>query len=877
MTKLTPIAGLFLFALFIVSSCAAPERITVEPTFNDDGTVTMPAGAHYKAGKGKRKFFGDHYRDAWTTPVKIPVIQLSEIEGGLKPIKKGGGMQTLSLRLENEENNQFVLRTIDKDPSSVVPEEFQETFAVDLIQDQISAGHPYGAFAIPRMAEAIGIYHTNPKYVFVGDDPALEEFQKIFANRLYLFEERPNEDETDRPFFGSAEDIEGTPDVVEKIQEDHNHVVDERFTVRSRLFDTFINDWDRHDDQWRWAQADTGKGKVYRPIPRDRDQVFYKFDGILPSMTNRKWGLRKFQKFDHEIRDIAGIAFNARHFDRTFTTRMTKEDWLGEAKEMQKLLTDEVIEAAIRDMPEEVFDIDGPDIIGKLKSRREKLVNTAERLYDYLAVEVTIVGSDDKEDFQVDFVNDNDVEVTIYRLSKDKEKRQSVFYQRTFHADETQEIRLFGLGKDDQFTFKGSGKRNILVRAIGGKGNDVFKDETTGSGKKVKVYDSKEGNELKLASGAVDKTSKDTIANYYNRKEFENDVAIPALFLGFNPDDGLLLGGGITLIKHGFRKEPYASKHTIVGNASLAAEAFNFKYNGDFTNAVGKWNLNLDLDVRYPNATYNFFGLGNETPEFGVEDYVVGENEDESDFNRVRLQQINFYPSLRKQSHDEHHTISFGPHYQWTDVEETAGRFVTDAASGLTTEDFAASQYVGAKMNYQYARVNSLQMPLAGGVFNLNASWNNRIDGNQDKSFFRLGGELKGYVPLGKISVFAIRAGATHNFGDFEFFQANTLGNMDNFRGFRRFRYAGQTNFYQNTDLRIKLFELKNYILPTTVGLIIFNDFGRVWVEDDTSDVLHHAYGGGVFFAPFGMAVFRATYGISKNDTQISIGAGFLF
>lgn len=881
MSKLTRIASLFILVFFIVSSCTPPKRITVEPTYNDDGTVTMPAGAHYKAGKGKRTFFGEHYRDAWTTPVKIPIIKLSEIEGGLKPIKKGGGMQTLSLRLENEEGNQFVLRTIDKDPSSVVPEEFRETFAVDLIQDQISAGHPFGAFAIPRMADAVGVYHTNPKYVFVGDDPNLGEFQKTFANRLYLFEERPNDDETDRPFFGSPNDIEGTPDVIEKIQEDHDHVVDEHLTARSRLFDIFINDWDRHDDQWRWAQIDTGKGKVYQPIPRDRDQVFYKFDGVLPSMTNRKWGMRKFQKFDHEVRDIAGIAFNGRHFDRTFTTRMTKQDWLDIAKDMQAKLTDEVIEAAIRDMPEEVYDIDGPDMISKLQSRRKLLVNTAERLYDHLAKIVTVVGSDDKEDFQIDFVNDKDVEVTVYRLSKKKEERQSVFYQRTFHADETQEIRLFGLGKDDQFTFKGDGKRDILVRAIGGKGNDVFKDETTGSGKKVKIYDTKEGNKLELASGAVNKTSKDTIVNYYDRKEFKNNVVTPALFFGFNPDDGLLLGGGVTIVTHGFRKYPYATKHTIVGNASLAAEAFNFKYNGDFTDAIGKWNLNLDLDVSYPNATRNFFGLGNETPEFGITDIVIDE-EDENDFNRVRLQQVNFHPSLRRTWDDNHHSLSFGPHYQWTDIEETdteemERRFVDMPESGLTAEDFSASQYVGAKLKYQYARVNSLRMPLAGGIFNLDASWNNRIDGNQDKSFFRLGGELKGYMPLGKISVFAVRVGGAHNFGDFEFFQANTLGNIQNYRGARRFRYSGQTSFYQNTDLRIKLFDMKNYILPTTVGLILFNDFGRVWVDNDTSDTLHHAYGGGVFFAPFGMAVFRATYGISKDDNQITIGAGFLF
>ncbi|MFK7906615.1 MAG: hypothetical protein AB8B69_15900, partial [Chitinophagales bacterium] len=685
-----------------------------------------------------------------------------------------------------------------------------------------------------------------------------------------------NNDETDRPFFGGAEEIEGTPKVLEKLYKDHDNKIDEPFAARSRLFDLFINDWDRHDDQWRWAEMESEKGKTYRPIPRDRDQVFYKFDGVLPSMSNRKWGMRKFQKFDHEIRDVAGLAFNGRHFDRSFITRLDKKEWMEIAKELQEALTDEVIEAAIRDMPEEVFAIDGEDIISKLKSRRERLVNTAERLYTDLAKTVTVVGSNDKEEFEINVLNDNDVEVAVNKLSSKKGKDKGVYYHRIFHSDETKELQLYGLGDDDIFNLKGSGNNAIRIRIIGGKGEDEFNDTSTGGGKKAKVYDTKEGNKLNLGNNMVNKTTNDTIFNQYDRKEFQYNVAAPAVFIGFNPDDGIFLGGGITYVKHGFKKNPYASKHYLAANASLGADAFNFRYNGDFTHAIGKWNLNLDLDVKYPNAIYNFYGLDNESTRLSDDQILIG---DEDNYNRVRLQQLNFYASLRQSWNEGRQSISFGPHYQTTDVEDTEGRFVSHPASGLGASDFEPSQYVGAKLNYQYARVNNINMPLQGGIFNLNMSYNTRIDNNtnEDKSFLRLGGELKGYVPLSKKAVFAVRVGGAHNFGDFEFFQSNTLGNIDNFRGIRRFRYAGKTNFYQNTDLRIKLFDIKNYILPTSVGVVLFNDFGRVWVEDDTSDTMHHSYGGGVFFSPFGMAVVRATYGISKNDEVFTIGAGFLF
>ena len=35
-----------------------------------------------------------------------------------------------------------------------------------------------------------------------------------------------------------------------------------------------IGDWDRHQDQWRWIEFKENGKKVYRPMPRDRDQAF---------------------------------------------------------------------------------------------------------------------------------------------------------------------------------------------------------------------------------------------------------------------------------------------------------------------------------------------------------------------------------------------------------------------------------------------------------------------------------------------------------------------------------------------------------------------------------------------------------------------------
>ena len=57
--------------------------------------------------------------------------------------------------------------------------------------------------------------------------------------------------------------------------EENDHRADQFAVLRARLLDIIIGDFDRNLDQWKWATSDTGKGKLYYPIPRDRDQAFF--------------------------------------------------------------------------------------------------------------------------------------------------------------------------------------------------------------------------------------------------------------------------------------------------------------------------------------------------------------------------------------------------------------------------------------------------------------------------------------------------------------------------------------------------------------------------------------------------------------------------
>ena len=66
-------------------------------------------------------------------------------------------------------------------------------------------GHPYAAYTITPMIKAAGIYHTIPKIVFVPKQKALDKFNDEYGDQLYLFEQRPDENQEDADNFGNSQ------------------------------------------------------------------------------------------------------------------------------------------------------------------------------------------------------------------------------------------------------------------------------------------------------------------------------------------------------------------------------------------------------------------------------------------------------------------------------------------------------------------------------------------------------------------------------------------------------------------------------------------------------------------------------------------------
>ncbi|MFA0962148.1 BamA/TamA family outer membrane protein [Roseivirga sp. BDSF3-8] len=838
-----------------------------------DSTVIVAASGQYAANSFRKWLMGDNYRKEWQQPVKVPVFDISKEKGGLEIVKRGGGQQTKSLRLEADDEKQYVLRSIEKYPENAIPAPLRKTFAADIVQDQISASHPYGAIVLPPLADAAGVLHTNPSVVFLPDDPLLGPYRKDFANTLVLYEERPDEDWSDQASFGYSEELLSTRSVIEDLKDDSDNYVVQDEVLRARLFDMIIGDWDRHDDQWRWAEYDNdGKGKHYIPVPRDRDQVFFVNEGFIPKLASRKWAMPKIEGFDYEMRYPPGFMYNARYFDRTFLNQLEKEDWVAISDTLQRRLTDESIEQAIKSWPKEIYELSGEEIVAKLKSRRDNLKGNALEHYSFLAKGVDIPGSDKHEHYMVDRLDDDRTRVRIYKRKKDEGTTDKLLYDRTFFTDETDEIRLFGLEGEDRFDIKGDAKDGILIRVIGGADTDtvIVDSNVRGWVRKTKVYDTNEDNYIVKNSDTKDRTSDRLDVNAYDRKAFRYDQLIPLVSIEYNPDDGIFLGGGAMYTKHGFRREPYASRNKFTTNYALNTGSFNIRYKGEFNQTVASLDLVARANIRAPRFVNNFFGLGNEA--------VNEEDANGINYYRVRYEWWDIGVELRKRFGFSE--ISAGPMYEGIELENTGGRFIAEMAENDELEPslFSNRNYGGISGHYELDLRDDEIIPKRGIYFNIEGRAMTGIN-DLSNDYGVLQGDLRFYNTFRKPFpfTFATRFGGGVTLGDFPFFQAQKLGGTENLRGYRMTRFYGGSMAYNNTEVRIHLLNFQTYLFPGQLGILAFHDVGRVWFDGESSDKWHTGYGGGIFVSPIGQVVISAMIGASEEDVLPLVKFGFQF
>ena len=838
-----------------VSSTIYPEKLT-------------------EKGKFYRWLWGDHYRRYYGMPIEAPTANISTLDGGYTPFREGGGNQSNSLRLKSQDGQEFVMRGVKKSAvrflnnmafkKSTFGNELNNTFPEKFLLDFYTTNHPFTPFAVGNMADKLDLIHSNPRLYYIPKQFALGEYNMNYGDEMYMIEERFSSDPKTLASIGNAKDIISTDDVLKNFNKNYKYSVDQETYIRARIFDMLIGDWDRHSDQWKWAEYKDGDKTIYKPIPRDRDQAFSNYDGAAFKLIMNIPAIRHMKTFKDDIKSVKWLAMEPYPLDLVFLKGSTQEEWIAQAKYIQEHLTDKDIDEAFNNLPKEVKDATIADIQRKLKLRKTKLETYASQYYDVLQKKVPLAGTVNPDKFVITKTGST-VNVKQYKLDKNKENPELVF-EKTYDDSKTKELWIYGLEDDDIYEVSGDGKPKMNIRLIGGYNNDTY---NVANGSKVKIYDFKSQKNTYNTHGATKRISDDYDINTYNYKHPKYNFFAGYPNADYNPDDGVILGVLANFTVNNFIRNPYTQKHSLKVNFYTATGGFNAAYKGIFKKAIGSWDFNLDAAFTTPRFAENFFGLSNES-KYDKETM-------ERKFNRARISKINFAPSISKKSWSNIFN-QFQLTFENNKVQRNGDRFV-DLSTDVKPEVFDNQQFAGANYTFSYKNVDNTAFPTLGMEFKVNADWKTNLTDTK-RNFLILKGTLSLDHRLDSRGnfVFANSSnGMWINNNNFEFYQAAAIGGNNGMRAFRNERFSGKSYFTNNSEIRWDFGRVKNNIVPANIGILLGYDVGRVWNDNEDSRKWHQSVGAGFWLSIVEMFSARLNYFYGTDGGRISGGVGMTF
>ena len=891
---------LLVFALSVPAASLAanpspPPGYRIHRSIPPQGAKThvVVPGKRFHAGGFKRWIYGSDYRDLWTTPIEVAVLDLDSVGDGLTPFRTGGFGQSISLHFRGEDGRRYTVRSLDKDPTKRISDTLKDTIADDFLQDQISALLPTGALVVDPLMEATNILHSKHTLVVIPDDPRLKEFREEFAGLIGMLQEHPSEGVDNTPGFAGSRQISGTEKLWEHLEETPYNRVDSRAFLKARLMDFLINDKDRHRAQWRWARFPDGESYTWVPIPEDRDQAFIDLDGSAMAMARR--GIPKFIiEFNDKYPSVLGLTATGWELDREFLVELDKEAWNSVVTAFCTDLTDSVIEEAVQKLPEPYYKVVGKTLTEALKSRRDALPRFADRYYKLITRQPEIKATDQNEYVQCEHLPSGDLVVRIGLIESPDGERKAPYFQRTFHPEESREVRIYLRGGADHVEILGTTGR-IAVHINGGGGDDSFTNASRAGASKTRFYDYRGKNRFVKGNGAkINERPYKRPPGRVSLARYTLDWGMETFMfptITVNPDLGMFVWARYGRQYFGYRKDPFSSRHSFgVGIATNGIEPF-VSYTGTFRRLLHDFDARVHL--KYSGIQLiRFNGFGNDTQIPGA-----------SSFYKVEQSHLVLAPSLdfHKKEHDEDAprgsteplrselTIRLVPilKYSNTSPDANKDKFIGALDHPLYGTGFFGQ--VGASGEFMYDTRNNPAYPTRGFLVRAAGAvypgvW------DVESAFGSIDGAVHTYVtaPIPMNPTLALRVGGKKVWGTFPFHESAFLGGPgftgigvsdSHLRGFRKNRFAGDTSLYGNAELRLVLLPIK-LLVPGEFGLFIAADAGRVFFAEDTNDAdkWHSSIGGGFWLSFLQRRQTLSVAVINGDDlTGVYLRTGFMF
>jgi hypothetical protein len=820
-------------------------------------SASVVPGPRYQVGPVLRWFDGDSYRGLWTTTIRVPVLNLQTFApGGLRAVKEGGGMQTKNLRLEAANGDEYVFRLVDK-AASGVPSELHGTPVQAVLQDVVSAENPAAAPVAAPIVEAAGVLHATAQLVVMPNDPALGEFRHDFAGRLGEIEPFPSVPKDSKEGWAGASKIIDSPELLKLLNTEAREHVDARKFLMARLTDFLINDNDRHAGQWKWARFSSESKTEWEPIARDRDHAFVSYEGVAGSAGRVvKASVVSFTGKP----SVRGLT-SPNDIDQRLLSGLAKATWDSIAHDLQRRVTDSVIHAAVMMLPVEYRSI-APHMEAVLKQRRAAIPAAADQYYHELAARVLVNGTDSADRATIVRTADGSVDVRL-------ESEGTTFYSRRFDPGETREILVYLHNGNDTAIVTGRADESIVVRVIGGNGNNQLVDSSTVAGHEHPTHFYDAGPTSGISYGL------DTLFVRLPWEERKGKLgpAIPNLgadilpHLGLNDPRTLGLTPllGFTRYTYGFLDRPYSSMLDV--NAEYATQFRGARVSALFDKRFEASAIHVGVFGRVSDLQYvNFFGFGNASV-----DTLPSSN----NFFEVHQRQLGLSPVVG---------LAVG---QWADF--TLGPSILHA-----TTDSASSPFLGLSHPYGFGAFNEGALQLvarydrhpwrvdsvtpsnhilavaSGGVYPKMMD----VTSTFGKATLVFDAALQ--LPVPTTPTLTFRTGGTKLWGDFPFFEAATIGGDHTTQFIDAQRFAGDASLYATSELLVPLTHFK-FVIPVRAGVVGVAEAGRVYVDGSSPGGWHSTAGGGIWIGRVygSQTLSLMETGGFKSGVQLRLGLSF--
>jgi hypothetical protein len=736
-------------------------------------------------------------------------------------------------------------------------DEFQRLYAAGVLSDLRAMEQPYARLLAGPILDAAGVRHPRVQFVQVQDgDPGSSGSEGGFVA-----------DPPAGPVIDSYE-------LLRRLERGGSGSVDAAAFLAARILGLYLGDWEEGLGSWAWS-SEGGRG--YQPVLLDPSHAFTRFNGLIPWAGT--FFLPSVDSWDGGLPSIGRVQWTGRHLDRWLLSPLEKRTWDSVTAVTAAGLTDSVIEASVRTLPEPVRNRIGASLASAMRSRRDLLPRLSDEFYRSCARVVDVHGTNGPETAEITREDDHHIRVRVCSASSGSDV-PVVLCDRVFASSETDEVRLLLKGGDDRVVIRGRVASSIPVRIAGGPGNDTVIDSSAvngylfgfvpfigTAGHWTYVYDSP-GTEVRESDGTVfrsavpDPPANDTIRFAPRREDRGHAQSWTGMF-DWNSEFGPMIGFGPTVTYFDYETSPFVSQMSLLGGIAPFAGVGRVVVKAEWRGMLRNSAFMLDASASgFDVLTY--FGRGNETaPALKPDDQ----------YYRVRQTQIHLEPAWRWPA-DGPFALTVRGGFRVVLTGKGERKYVTDQRPyGIA--DMALASFGGSvrwdtrdddvhPFSGAFVDVSGMYVPKALTV----GAWYARLKGDA-----RLFATTGGPAPV----TFSMRMLGIRTWGTVPYFDAATVGGSTTMRGYQQGRFAGASSLVGVAEARVRLGKM-DFITPVMFGVFGFAETGRVFEPGEDSRIWHPSFGGGVWAAPWRRdATLTASIGVSKESVLVYGAVGFGF